>query len=150
MDATRVAPPPDPPSLALEPLVLLVHTLARERAPALLEGLASPQAAAARVLLASVQALGSAQRQGRMARTFGSALDAPERLRGLVHEASPALVRELLARLPPYHRALFPARAPAPAAVPVAPLLARLAARLVLEASRAPGRDADRPAPRTA
>jgi hypothetical protein len=120
---------------SLERLVLVTHTFGRDRAPALLEGLCAREASSAYGLLEALAARGSAERQGRIAQVFGPVAEAPVRLRHLMAEASPALKAEVLRRLPPYYRSLFPLEAaPRPATAP--PALVALAERLVREATR--------------
>ena len=122
--------------LPLERLVLVVLVWGRERAEDLLGGLGEAEQGRARGLLAGFAALSSSRRQARVAVEFGVRPDAEVRLRGVVHEASEVLRRELLRRLPPYHRGLFPPLSPAPAG-PEAPRRVRvLAERLIREATR--------------
>jgi len=119
----------------LERLVLVAHTFGRERAPALLEGLAPPALVAAHPLLTMLAARGSPARQARVAQVFGPVPEAASRLRHLMGVASPPLRGELLRRLPPYYRSLFPPEAMARAHAST-PALATLAERLIREATR--------------
>ena len=119
----------------LERVVLVAHSFARERAGVLLEGLSEGEHEVARAQLAALAARTSPDRQARVAQVFGPVPEAAERLRRLMAEASPSLQAELLRRLPPYYRSLFPERATlraegAPAA------LGALAERLLREAIR--------------
>jgi hypothetical protein len=119
----------------LERLVLVAHTFGRDRAPALLDGLCTREAPLARSLLQTLTGRGSAERQGRIAQVFGPVPEAPVRLRQLRAEASPALKAEVLRRLAPYYRSLFPLEAaPRPGVAP--PALVALAERLIREATR--------------
>jgi hypothetical protein len=119
----------------LERVVLVAYTFARERAAALLGGLGAREQVAAQALLASLVARPSPDRQARAAQVFGPVPEAPQRLRYLMAEASPPLQAELLRRLPPYYRSLFPS-AGAPRAAPCPLALGRLAERLIREATR--------------
>ncbi|MBF5044369.1 hypothetical protein FGE12_18365 [Aggregicoccus sp. 17bor-14] len=125
---------------ALEPdrverIVLVAHTFARDRAPELLAGLCAPQARAAHGMLQALAPQASAGRQALVAQAFGPVPEAPTRLRRLMEEASAPMQAELLRRLPPYYRSLFPAGAP-PRAECTCPAMGTLAERLVREASR--------------
>ena len=138
--APRAQPEASASALALGPeclerLVLVAHTFGRERAPALLEGLAPPALVAARPLLTALAARGSPARQARVAQVFGPVPEAASRLRHLMGVASPPLRGELLRRLPPYYRSLFPPEAMARAHAST-PALATLAERLIREATR--------------
>jgi len=155
MEATRLARPrrpvrslpagEDPPAATsappglgperLERLVLVVYTFGRERALALLEVLCAREALAARSLLKALTARGSAERHGKIAQAFGPVPEASARLRQLLEEASPSLRAEVLRRLPPYYRSLFPLEA-APRAAAAPPARVALAERLIREATR--------------
>lgn len=119
----------------LERVVLVAYSFARERAAALLEGLGERERVAARSQLEALAARASPERQARVAQVFGPVPEAPERLRRLMAEASPALQAELLRRLPPYYRSLF-VGAGLPRAEGAAPALGGLAERLIREATR--------------
>jgi hypothetical protein len=119
----------------LERLVLVTHTFGRTRAAALLDGLRACEGLEARALLQRLSRYSSADRQARVAQPFGLVPEAAERLRSLMAEASAPLQAEILRRLPPYHRSLFP-----PAALSRdeagSPAMGVLAERLIREATR--------------
>lgn len=119
----------------LERLVLVTHTFGRTRAAALLDGLRTREALEARALLQRLSSSSSADRQARVAQQFGLVPEAAERLRSLMAEASPPLKAEILRRLPPYHRSLFPAAALSRDEA-AAPAMGVLAERLIREATR--------------
>jgi hypothetical protein len=125
-----------PGGLPLERMALVALVLGRERAAELFDGLRESDAARARAHLAGFQALSSARRQARVAVEFGGRPDAEARLRGVMREASEALRRELLRRLPPYHRSLFPEQALEPASPDTPERIRALAERLIREATR--------------
>ncbi len=119
----------------LERVVLVTHSFARERAASLFEGLSTCEQPAALAQLEALAARSSPDRQARVAQVFGPVPDAAERLRRLVAEASPPLQAELLRRLPPYYRSLFPGTTP-PRAEGAPAALTALAERLLREATR--------------
>lgn len=125
-----------PSGLPVERMALVALVLGRERAAELFDGLREPDATRARASLAGFQALSSARRQARVAVEFGGRPDAEARLRGVMREASEALRRELLRRLPPYHRALFPEQPLEPMSPDTPERLRALAERLIREATR--------------
>jgi hypothetical protein len=123
-------------ALPVERIALVCLVLARERAAELLEGLGESEARQAREHLSRFTARSSAQRQARVAVEFGERPDAAARLRSVMEEAPAALRWELLRRLPPYHRSLFPERGGEPPEEPVTPGMSTLAERLIREATR--------------
>ncbi|MCY1035743.1 hypothetical protein OV207_30160 [Corallococcus sp. BB11-1] len=123
-------------SLPLERIALVVCVLARERAPVLLEGLVDAEAGRALRHLERLAAMPSAQRQAKVAVEFGERADAANRLTALVEAAPEALRREVLRRLPPYHRSRFPQLGEEALAVEPARVLVALAERRIREATR--------------
>ena len=119
----------------IERVVLVVHSFARERAESLLDGLSAREHEVACAQLDALAVRTSPDRQARVAQVFGPVPEAAERLRSLMAEASPPLQAELLRRLPPYYRSLFPGRA-APRADGASAPLSALAERLLREAIR--------------
>jgi hypothetical protein len=113
----------------------VTHTFGRMRAAELLDGLRTPEGLEARVLLERLSGCSSADRQARVAQQFGLVPEAAARLRSLMAEASAPLQAEILRRLPPYHRSLFP---PGALSRPDAasPAMGALAERLIREATR--------------
>ncbi|HSP80091.1 MAG TPA: hypothetical protein VLQ93_16290 [Myxococcaceae bacterium] len=138
MEPSRPEPPrPAAPfALPLERMALVALVLGRERAEALLEGLAGPAARQAKRYLAGFAALSSAQRQARVTVEFGVRPDAATRLRAVMEEAPEVLRREIFRRLPPYHRSLFPERRVEPSDEAATPGVCALAERLIREATR--------------
>ncbi len=135
-EVPRLAGPPPPLSMPLERLALVAWVLGRERAAELLGGLGEGAAERALEHLRRLASLPSAQRQAKVAVEFGERPDAAARLRRLMSEVQPSLGREILRRLPPYHRTLFPAERPDIPAHEVPPALTALAERLIREATR--------------
>jgi len=123
-------------ALPVERIALVCLVLARERASELLEGLGEGEVQQARELLARFTALSSAQRQARVAVEFGERPDAAARLRSVMEEVPETLWREMVRRLPPYHRSLFLERGVEPPEAGGNPCLGTLAERLIREATR--------------
>jgi hypothetical protein len=157
MEATRVGrvlrkllpkrkePPKAPPvmeatlpalMLPLERIALVVCVLARERGPALLEGLVDSESSRARRHLERFAAMPSAQRQAKVAVEFGERADAANRLAAFLSTAPEALGREIHRRLPPYHRSRFPQLASEAGAPEAPPAFAAVAERRIREATR--------------
>ncbi|RKH61072.1 hypothetical protein [Corallococcus llansteffanensis] len=123
-------------SLPLERIALVVCVLARERAAELLEGLVDAEAGRALHHLERFVAMPSAQRQAKVAVEFGERADAANRLSAFLEAAPEVLRREVLQRLPPYHRSRFPhIEAEAPVAES-SPARVALAERRIREATR--------------
>lgn len=119
---------------SIDRIALFTASFLAARARELLGGLVPSAAAAAQALAEQVAGLDSMMRKARAARAFGERVDAPQRVKGLLHEAH-GLQGELIARLPPYlvagtHRVASPER-------PVGgPARTALLDRLIREASR--------------
>ncbi|WP_426754126.1 hypothetical protein [Myxococcus sp. Y35] len=122
--------------MPLERLALVAWVLGRERAADLLGGLGEGSAERATDHLRRLASLPSAQRQAKVAVEFGERADAAERLRQVMAEVPPLLRREILRRLPPYHRSLFPSERVEALPQEVPPALGALAERLIREATR--------------
>lgn len=131
-----LAGPVPPLPMPLERLALVAWVLGRERAEELLFGLEAGAAASASEHLRRLASLPSAQRQAKVSVEFGERPDAAARLRQLMGEASPLLRGELLRRLPPYHRTLFPSEPRGAPRQDVPHALSLLAERLIREATR--------------
>ncbi len=131
-----LAGPVPPLPMPLERLALVAWVLGRERAAELLCGLEAGAAASASEHLRRLASLPSAQRQAKVSVEFGERPDAAARLRQLMSEASPLLRGELLRRLPPYHRTLFPSEPRGAPRQDVPHALSLLAERLIREATR--------------
>ena len=121
-----------------ERLALFCHSIARDRAGKLLEGLSEEPRRKASQYLVVLGTLPSSERQGRLASEFGIRIDSSQRLREIWLAAGPELRREIFRLLPPYHRTLFPEYVleERPAEVEVASALKPFAERLILEATR--------------
>lgn len=117
----------------IDRIALFTATFAAGRAQELLGGLVVAAAASAQAMAEQLAGLDSATRKARAARAFGERLDAPVRVRDLLHEAI-GLEGELVAKLPPY---LVPGtRFPRAAGAPGVAARAALLDRLIREASR--------------
>ena len=118
-----------------ERLALFVSGVDRAHTDELLEGLAGVTQRRATAFAREAREWDSATRQGRMAVTFGNHPHAADRLKQLMHVASPAMRGAIFGRLAPWQRSLFPQLEGA-ATCAVAPAMDALAERLIREATR--------------
>jgi hypothetical protein len=118
-------------------LALFATALAKVGARELAGGVAAEHRVLMEAGVDDAVALLSSDRQARLALEFSAADDVGLRLRGILSSVGPRLRREVLDRLPLYHRALVSdVEAPPSSPAPAAPLLTALADRLVREATR--------------
>jgi hypothetical protein len=94
----------------IEDLALFTVCFAPEHAIDLLQELSAGRRERALKHAKKAAALASRSRQGRLVRELGQRQEASERVRRLMAEAPEGLQRVLYARLPRYHRTLFPER----------------------------------------
>lgn len=117
-----------------ERVALFVCAMHKDHADELLAGFADKQRARAEEFAKQVRRWDSSTRQARLSREFGTRLDAAERLKQLIVEASPELRAAIAAQLPPAQRAAYPHLCDAQATP--SPAMVALAARLVRYATR--------------
>lgn len=137
MSKTRAdRPRPDGPRDLgfVERVALFVCAMHKERASELLEGFADTPRSKALEFAAQVKAWDSSTRQARLTREFGARIDAAERIKQLIVEASPELRVAIAQELPPAQRAAYP-HLKVTDAQP-SPAMRSLAARLVRAATR--------------
>lgn len=92
----------------VDDLTLFAVGFAPERAVELLGGLTAGRRRRAIEQAKTIAALDSRSRQGRVVRALGQRQEASDRVRRLMAEVPEALQRVVYARLPRYHRTLFP------------------------------------------
>ena len=104
--ASAETPPPPPldevgaPDDFVERLALFCCAIAKDRAPALLGGLAERGRLRAEAYADSVRELSSPSRKARIALDFRDSVDAGTRLRKLLRESGPVLRDELCRQMP--------------------------------------------------
>ncbi len=118
-----------------ERLALFVTGVDRNRAEALLSGLAGVNEKRAINAARDLSRLDSATRQGRLAVAFGAHPKSAERLKELVARASPTMKVAIFRRLSPWQQSLFPSlKDGVEGEMP--PAMEELAERLIREATR--------------
>lgn len=116
---------------------LAIFTAAMSKQPqALLATLTEDAAPLAQQVATALVSGSSAERQAKLASTFGLRADARERLRAVVCEAGPTLRNEILRVVPVWMRSWLEDLASFREELPAAPLVTALAERLVREATR--------------
>ena len=124
-----------PPPWPVQLLTLFTCSINKARARTLLEGLSEEPRRRAALYAEVVLSWKSPARKAVLAREFGEAPGAVERLRATFREAGPLLQSQMLGELPPFHRSLF-ASLKVAQREPGSPALRALAKSWVHEATR--------------